>query len=103
MTADRYTYVLLRQDEIDEMIAQTLLANERDLAMHRLNRERYEAMLPMLAEGAWKERIAKLLAETEDRIGEVLSILDATRSQAPDAARLSAALQRLEGAKTPAP
>lgn len=84
----------LTQDEMDDALVNTHKANEMDLYIHGVNKERYETMLQTLPDGKFKDRITGLLAETNDRILEVSSILDATTPQLPPAERVTASLDR---------
>jgi ferritin-like metal-binding protein YciE len=91
-----YEYQLLTQDEQDEIIAAFLKAQERDLFTHRLNLQRFEAMLPSLPAGEFKQRIQQLRNETIDRIAEVEAIIEKTLPQAPPVERMRAAIARVE-------
>jgi hypothetical protein len=91
-----YQYQLLTQEEQDEIIATFLKAQERDLFTHRLNLQRFEAMLPSLPAGEFKQRIQQLRNETIDRIGEVEAIIEKTLPQAPPVERMQAAIARVE-------
>jgi hypothetical protein len=91
-----YQYQLLTQEEQDEIIAAYLKAQERDLFTHRLNLERFEAMLPSLPPGEFKQRIQQLRNETIDRIAEVEAIIEKTLPQAPTRERMLAAIARVE-------
>jgi hypothetical protein len=91
-----YQYQLLTQEEQDEIIAAYLKAQERDLFTHRLNLERFEAMLPTLPAGQFKQRIQQLRNETLDRIAEVEAIIEKTLPQAPPLERMRAAIARVE-------
>lgn len=91
-----HDYLLLTEEERDDMLAQTLLSQEVDLFMHRVNQERYDAILAgSLPPGQFRNRIEKLKEETLERAIEVEAILDALRPQLPPQARLSAATARL--------
>lgn len=70
-------------DEKNRILVEFLEAQERDHYVHTINRQRYQDMLPTLADGPFKERIQRLLAETEDRLGEVEAIIVATQATAP--------------------
>ena len=89
-------YDVLSQEEQDEIVVSFMLAQERDQFCHNLNRTRYELMLTTLAEGKWKQRVAELRAETLSRLGEVDSIIAATKPQLPDVARVAAAKARIK-------
>lgn len=89
-----YEYKLLTQDEQDEITASFLIAQERDLFCHQLNKERFTEMLKSLPEGDWKKRIKTLSDDTDKRIIEVDSLIKATKL--PSTERLNAALQRVK-------
>lgn len=91
-----YQYQLLTQDEQDEIVATFLKAQERDLFTHKLNLQRFEAMLPSLPAGEFKDQIRRLRNETIARIGEVEAIIEKTLPQAPPVARMQAAIARAE-------
>jgi ferritin-like metal-binding protein YciE len=91
-----YQYQLLTQEEQDEIVAAFLKAQERDLFTHRLNLQRFEAMLPSLPAGEFKQRIQQLRNETIDRIAEVEAIIEKTLPQAPPVERMKAAITRVE-------
>jgi ferritin-like metal-binding protein YciE len=91
-----YEYQLLTQNEQDEIIATFLKAQERDLFTHRLNLQRFEAMLPSLPAGEFKQRIQQLRNETIGRIAEVEAIIEKTLPQAPPVERMRAAIARVE-------
>lgn len=60
-----------------------LEAQERDHWVHRLNKARYEAMLPTLADGPFRSRVQQLLTETDARLEEVEAIILATHGSLP--------------------
>ena len=95
-----YEYRLLTQEEQDEIIAMYLKSQERDLFTHRLNLQRFEAMLPSLPAGEFKQRIQQLRNETIDRIAEVEAIIEKTLPQAPPVERMRAAIARAEQRET---
>lgn len=89
-------YQLLTETERDDMLAQTLLAQEIDLFMHRINKERYDAILAgPLPPGTFRTRVEALRAETIERTVEVEAIIAALKPQLPPKPRLDAAAQRL--------
>jgi len=88
-------YQLLSQDEQDDTIVSSLLAQERDHFCHTTNLQRFEEMLKTLPEGAWRTRITQLRDDTKARLAEVDSILKALKAQLPPAERLAAAKKRL--------
>jgi hypothetical protein len=92
-------YVLLTEDERDDVVVEFHAAQERDLFCHRLNHERYAAMLATLKEGDFRDRIVTLAAETDARIKEVEAIIAATLDQLPSGERRQAAADRLAAKK----
>lgn len=94
---EEITYELLTQDEMDDMLAETLLAQERDLFMHRINRERFQAIIDDPETPAkFRERVTHLRDETDERLAEVGGIVRALKPQLPEKARLDAARTRIE-------
>jgi len=96
MTQPTDEFILLTQEERDEMLAATLLAQERDLFAHRHNKGRFERILANGAKGEFRQRIQRLLAETNERISEVEQIIEALRPELPPIQRLRAAHARLK-------
>lgn len=93
---DEITYQLLTQDEQDDMLAQTLLAQERDLFMHTVNRERYQAIIEdQQTPAEFLERVITLRNETDGRLAEVGAIVRALNLQLPPPERLEAARTRI--------
>ena len=74
---------LIMNDFIAESIVLGIDSNENDLALHKLNLERYENILldPDLEEGEFKEKIRKEIPILKSRINEVEVILKHTYSQ----------------------
>ncbi|MDD5510518.1 MAG: hypothetical protein PHI12_06905 [Dehalococcoidales bacterium] len=89
------TYQVLSQDEQDDIIASFMLSQERDKFCHELNLARYEAMLEVLPEGEWKQRVASLRNETQKRLGEVNDIIAASLVSMPSSERVEASKQRM--------
>lgn len=88
-------YKILTQDERDDTTVAFLHAQERDHYCHAINKARFEAMLPTLANGQFKDRIVKLLADTNDRLAEVEMIIAHTTSTLPPQQRIDAAQARI--------
>jgi len=67
-----------KQSAIDNFIR----AQELDHHCHTINVERFRAMLADvgLVEGAFKERLKKLLSDTEERLSEIELILKHTKT-----------------------
>jgi len=83
-------------DEQDDMLAQTLLSQERDLYAHRVNLERYETILANGVAGESRAIMASLMLQTLDRIDDVTRIIEALTPQLPSQARLDAAIARIK-------
>jgi hypothetical protein len=92
-------YMVLTQDDQDEIMQQFLEAQERDLFCFRVNLERYDNIIKSSVSAAFGKRITQLRAETLSRIEEVEAIISASDAQIPPAERLSAAKARV-AAKT---
>ncbi len=90
-----YVYQLLTPDEQDDIIAGFLLAQERDLYSHTINKQRFESMLATLPDGTWKKRVQELKDQTDSRLNEVQTIIEATKAQLPSQLRLDAAKARM--------
>ena len=92
---NRYDFKVLTEEEQDEIIVEFLEAQERDLFSHTINLDRFERMLRKLPNGPWRERIEELKRQTQERLMEVASIIEATLPQLPPPERIRAAKQRL--------
>ena len=88
-------YQTLTDTEKDDHVVNFMKAQETDLYLHNINKQRYETMLQNLPEGKWKERVQTLLDETNERIQEVSSTIEATKPQMPDQTRVDSALARI--------
>jgi len=77
------TYITLSQEEQDKITIDFYRGQERDAFCHRLNLQRYTAMLNSGISGDWRQRVLALKTETEKRLAEVVSIMDATKPQLP--------------------
>ena len=88
-------YKLLDADTRNEMLANTLLAQEQDHFSHTTNIERYKAMLAALPPGPWKDKVQHLHDEGVGRLTEVSSIITALTPQLPAKAILDAAMARV--------
>lgn len=89
-------YKVLDQDERDDIIVGFLWTQEKDKYCHQLNLSRYDKLLKSLSDGKWKEKVKELRKETVDRLAEVESIIQATKSQLPNQQRIDAAKERLK-------
>lgn len=88
-------FLTLTDDEQIDVIIQTYKASEMDLFVHQTNKARFAAMLLALSPGVWRTKIETLLTDTNSRLVEVQSVLDATTSQLPAPADITASLARL--------
>jgi len=93
-------YLILTEDEQDDIKVSFLRSQERDKYCHEINKERYAAMLQTLEDGTWKTRVEKLHTDTVSRLVEVDSIIAATLPQMPTQERIDAAIVRLQSAPT---
>jgi hypothetical protein len=93
-------YEILTQEEQDEIVVSYLHSQERDEYCHEINLNRFNEMLATLPAGKHKDRITQLRDQTQERLGEVQSIIAATKKQLPSAERLQAAKQKLAAKKT---
>lgn len=91
-----YNYVLLTEEEKDDITVSFLKSQERDMYCHEVNIERYNTMLPTLPEGDFKKRIQHLLNDENKRKTEIESIIVATVPKLPSKERVAAAKIRLE-------
>ena len=83
-------------DEQDDMLASTLLTQERAIYTHRVNLERYEAILASGITGESRANMAALMLQTLDRIDDVTRIIEALTSQLPSQVRLDLAIARIK-------
>lgn len=95
MTTQMPRFTALTLDDQDEILVAFMWAQERDLFLHTVNKQRFEGILADVAEGPFRDRIAKLLADTQTRLAEVDAIIKNTLPQMPPVARTDAALARL--------
>lgn len=94
--ASRRNYVLMSNDDEDDMLVATMAANERDHRSHQLNAERYEAMLAAKTlDPEWTTYIQNLLFTERLAMNRVAAILDNTLPQLPPQARIDASAARL--------
>ena len=90
-------YRVLSQNERDDMLTETLLAQERDAFAHHMNLERFDAIIADEATSPeFRERIEGLRADTSSRIAEVDVIIRSLTPQLPTAERLAAAKTRID-------
>lgn len=91
------TYKLLSQEERDEIIANTLKAQERDIFTYQLNIDRYSALLEdENLDPEYKAKLETLLESENREKNRTESIYTATLAQAPTQAKLESAITRLE-------
>ena len=92
-------YRALSIEQQHDMLARTLISQERDHYIHSINQQRYEIMLaeaqPEEIESPWYTQIANLLSETKSRKHEVESIILALENQLPQEYLLQQAIQRV--------
>lgn len=96
------SYLILTRQEQHDMLANTLLAQERDHYVHSINQERYELILSdpdFDRTSDFGKRICHLLDETQIRKKEVEHIMRALKQQLPSDYEMSSALTRLSAKK----
>lgn len=94
-------FLVLTQDEQDEILVDYLRAQERDLFTHGINVERFEAILTtQIADADWEAKLIGLRDEGMSRIREVQGIIDATVPQLPSQARIDVALAAIKARET---
>ena len=87
---------VLSQEEQDDMIIQTLHAQERDLFMHTVNKERYEELVKTLPEGnELRVKLEKEVAVVASRIEEVEKIIEAIEKQLPSQEGIDSGISRI--------
>jgi len=74
-------YTILSQDERDEILANTLKAQEMDHFLFSCDESRYTKLLETLPEGEHKDNVARELLVVKSRIGETSRHLEATKEQ----------------------
>lgn len=80
-----YVYRTLDEDTRNEMLVQTLMAQESDLYMHTINLERFEALAKDESTPAeLKERVTNEIPVLKSRIAEVEGIIKHLEPQLPD-------------------
>lgn len=90
-------YKLLTDDDQDDILANTLLAQERDHFCHALNVQRYTELVKVLPEGDYKQRITHLIGTEQAALANVEATLTETSKQLPaDATRVTAAATRMK-------
>ncbi len=91
----KVSITIVDDDEQDDLLAETLLAQELDLVTHRMNFERFETML---TNGITSGRpyIVMLSLQTLDRIATVTATIEALTPQLPSPGRHTAAVARVK-------
>ena len=79
-------------------LVEFLWNQERDYDSHQINKARYETILETEPAGAFRDRITQLLAETNSRINEIESIVNAT-SGLPTQAEIDQIMAAIESGK----
>jgi ferritin-like metal-binding protein YciE len=89
-------YKTLSIEEQHDLIVRTYYGNEADLFSHMTNKERFESILATATDPEWRARIQNLLDDTNKRIMEVQSILEATDPQLPSDVEIAASMARIK-------
>lgn len=94
-------YDQLKQEEMDDMIAQNMHGREVEHYQHELNLAVFEHMLPNLADGDFKEHIRKMHREAGEEMAKISAIHAGLSAKLPEgpkrkAAHVRAAAKRKE-------
>jgi len=88
--------ITITAEEKEDMLIQTLKAQEMDLYIHNLNKERYQDMLPNLPEGPFKVRIEGEINTIDSRLVEVNAVITALDKQIPVGTDVAVVMARLK-------
>ena len=91
-----YTFKTLTVAEQEEMLVNTLKAQEMDLYLHTLNKERFEDMVLTLPEGSLKAKLQIEITVIESRLVEVGTTIESLEKQMPVGIDVPAVLVRLK-------
>jgi hypothetical protein len=83
-------YIVLNEDEKNEILINTLLAQERDHFCYERNVERYTNLIPTLPEGEYKDKISALLITEQKALENTEATLAHTQAQLPSDANVLA-------------
>jgi len=95
--ADDYKYLVLTDQEKNDIVVAFLLAQERDHFCHSINLDRYNNILKTIStDDPFYSRVQQLQKETVERLNEVTAILTTTATQLPaDPIALSDSISRV--------
>lgn len=88
-------YTQLSQDEQDDYIAEAMRGRELEHFTRSVNVANYDAMLPTLQDGDWKQRIQQMRLEEIAALAHEDEVHAALSAQLPDPVRLAAAQSRV--------
>jgi len=87
-------YLILSEDQKDDIIVAFLSGQEQDKFCLELNLERFNLMLKKLSDGPWRKQIQDSHDQSLSRLSEINSIIEATLQQLPSPRRIVAAKKR---------
>lgn len=88
-------YRILTQAQQDDVVVNTLMAQEASHHSHALNVDRYAALLQTLPQGPRYDQIAALLVTEQEALDFHEHLIEATTAQLPAQADLDASVARL--------
>jgi len=91
-----YTFKTLTVAEQEEMLVNTLKAQEMDLYLHTLNKERFEDMVLTLPEESLKAKLQIEITVIASRLVEVETTIESLEKQMPVGIDIPAVLVRLK-------
>ena len=91
------TLITITAEEKEDMLIQTLRAQEMDLYLHNLNKERYQDIVASLpADNAFRIRLESEILVIDSRLVEVNTTITALDKQIPARTDVVAVLARLK-------
>jgi len=91
------TLITITKEEKEEMLIQTLKAQEMDLYIHTLNKERFQDMVLNLPEdNTFRHKLEEEILVIESRLGEVNATMIALEKQIPEDTDVPAVLVKLK-------
>lgn len=91
------TFKTLTEHEKEEMLVNTLKAQELDLYMHTINKERYEDMIEALpVENEFRKRLEAEVTVVDSRLVEVNTIITSLEKQIPADIDYAVVLERIK-------
>jgi len=90
-------YKTITAEEKEDMLIQTLKAQEMDLYIHSLNKERYQDMVTTLpVDNAFRQKLESEILVIDSRLLEVNTAITSLEKQIPVGTDIPAVLARLK-------